>query len=82
MPFEEAKKAQGGSGQATYYREDVEESKAFRQGYKKRRGVVKAEEMPWEDTPSREDEHEGVCIGDVSAVFGSWGCFREASSHG
>jgi len=57
MPFEEAKKAQGGSGQATYYKEDVEESKAFRQGYKKRRGVVKAEEMPWEDTPQGRMKH-------------------------
>jgi len=57
MPYEEAKKAQQGSSQAHYYQDALEESQAFREEYKKRKGVIKAEEMPWEDAPQGRIKH-------------------------
>lgn len=57
MPYEEAQKAAAGSKQATYYQDGIKESQAFREEYNKRKGVVKAEEMPWEDTPQGRIKH-------------------------
>lgn len=57
MPYEEAKYVNLGQMQANFYKEALEESKAFREEYKKRKGVIKAAEMPWEDTPQGRIKH-------------------------
>ena len=57
MPYEEAKYVNLGQAQANFYKEAWEESKAFREEYKKRKGVIKAAEMPWEDTPQGRIKH-------------------------
>lgn len=51
MPYEEAERAKQGSAQANYYSEALAESARFREDYKKRKAVIKAEEMPWENSP-------------------------------
>jgi hypothetical protein len=57
MPYEEGTKAREGGSQANYYQEALEESKAFREGYKKRKGVIKSHEMPWENAPQGRIKH-------------------------
>jgi len=57
MPYEEAKRASKGKAEASYYKEALQESAEFRRDYKKRKGVVKAEEMPWETTPQGRIKH-------------------------
>jgi quercetin dioxygenase-like cupin family protein len=57
MPYEEATTAQKGTNQADYYTEGLKESAAFQKDYKKRKGVIKAEEMPWEDSPQGRIKH-------------------------
>ena len=57
MPYEEAKRASKGKAEASYYKEALQESAEFRRDYKKRKGVIKAEEMPWENTPQGRIKH-------------------------
>jgi len=57
MPYEEAKQFKKGSARASYYQEALRESAQFRKDYKRRKGVIKAEEMPWEDTPQGRIKH-------------------------
>jgi len=57
MPYEEAEKAILGDKKADYYKEALEESRAFREDYKKRKGVIKAVDMPWEDSPQGRIKH-------------------------
>lgn len=57
MPFEEAKRTDI-KGQRVYYdREALKTSAQFREEYKKRKGVIKAEEMPWEESPHGHIKH-------------------------
>ena len=57
MPYEEAQKAYQGNRTTHYYKEALQKSKSFREGYKKRKGVIKASEMPWEDSPQGRLKH-------------------------
>ena len=57
MPYEESKKALLGEKKADFYKKALERSKEFREDYDKRKGVVKAEEMPWEDSPQGRIKH-------------------------
>jgi quercetin dioxygenase-like cupin family protein len=57
MPYEEAIFAQKGDQRADFYKEALKESKAFREEYKKRKGIVKSYEMLWEDTPDGKIKH-------------------------
>lgn len=50
MQYDESKKAIKGDKKANFYQEFLDQSKAFRVGYKKLKNVVKAEEMPWDDS--------------------------------
>ena len=51
MPYDESKKFELGSEKVEYYQQALKESAEFREEYKKRKGVIKASEMPWEDSP-------------------------------
>lgn len=51
MPYDEGKRSVKGDAKGAIYAEDLEQSKQFREDYEKRLGVVKAETMPWEDSP-------------------------------
>ena len=57
MSYEEAEYANTGAKQADFYKEALEASKAFREDYKKRKTAVKAEEMPFEDSPDGRIKH-------------------------
>jgi quercetin dioxygenase-like cupin family protein len=57
MPYEESKYTHEGQMQANFYEEALRESKAFREEYKKRKKIVKAEEMPWENSPDGKIKH-------------------------
>jgi quercetin dioxygenase-like cupin family protein len=57
MSYEEAERALIGSEECNYYAEDLKKSEQFRAGYKKRKGVVRAEEMPWENSPQGRIKH-------------------------
>jgi len=57
MPYEESKYAEVGQMKAHFYKEVLEGSKAFREEYKRRKGIVKAEEMPWENSPDGKIKH-------------------------
>ena len=57
MPYEEAKEVLKGNIQARYYQEALEESKAFRDNYQRRKAVIKAQDMPWEDSPQGRIKH-------------------------
>lgn len=57
MPYEEATFAQNGEQQADFYKAALEESKAFREEYQKRKGNVKSFEMLWEDSPDGKIKH-------------------------
>ena len=57
MSYDEAKNAENGQNQANFYKEALEESKAFREDYKKRKAIVTAEEMPWENSPDGRIKH-------------------------
>lgn len=57
MPYEEGKKAGLGNQRANYYAEALEESRRFREHYKQQKNVIKAEEMPWEDSPQGRLKH-------------------------
>lgn len=57
MPYEEAKYSWQGQAQANYYKEALKESAQSREEYKQRKGIVKAAEMPWEDSPQGRIKH-------------------------
>ena len=57
MPYEEAEEAVKGNIQARYYQEAIEESKTFRDDYQRRKAVIKAQDMPWEDSPQGRIKH-------------------------
>ncbi len=57
MPYEEADRALLGNKECKHYAEDLKKSVQFRAEYKKRKGVVRAEEMPWEDSPQGRIKH-------------------------
>ena len=57
MAYDESKRAHIGKKEADFYKEALEESIAFRKDYKKRKGIVKAEEMPWENSPQGKIKH-------------------------
>lgn len=57
MPYDEAKPAYEGQAKASLYAEDLKESKEFRGKYNARKGIVRAEEMPWEDSPQGRIKH-------------------------
>jgi len=57
MAYDEARKALSGKETAQFYKGALERSHEFRDAYGKRRGVVKAEEMPWEDSPQGKLKH-------------------------
>jgi quercetin dioxygenase-like cupin family protein len=48
MSYDESKRAHKGRAQANFYQEGLRESAQSRKDYKKRKGLIKAEEMPWE----------------------------------
>lgn len=51
MPFEEAKKIKVGDLKGDYYGRSLERSRKFREGYQRRKAVIKCSEMPWEKSP-------------------------------
>ncbi len=51
MSYQESKQFQQGKTRAAYYQNALKESAQFRKTYKKRKGIIKAKEMPWEDSP-------------------------------
>ncbi len=57
MPYEERERALSGNRKSTYYSESVQQSQRFRQEYKKRGWLIKAEEMPWENSPQGRIKH-------------------------
>jgi quercetin dioxygenase-like cupin family protein len=57
MPYEEAKYAYDGDRTARFYEAALEESSAFREAYKARKGIVKAGEMMWENSPDGKIKH-------------------------
>ena len=57
MPYEEADRALLGNEECNYYAEDLKKSEQFRAEYMKRKWVIKAEEMPWENSPQGRIKH-------------------------
>lgn len=57
MPYEEAKYSAMGQTKVDFYKTFIEESKNFREEYAKRKGCVKSEEMPWENSPDGRIKH-------------------------
>ena len=57
MPYEEVKYAHRGEKEARFYAEALEASKAFREEYKARKGIVKSSEMLWEKSPDGKIKH-------------------------
>jgi quercetin dioxygenase-like cupin family protein len=57
MPYEESERSKQGRAQASFYQDALKESAKFRKGYKQRKGVVKAKEMPWEESPQGHLKH-------------------------
>jgi quercetin dioxygenase-like cupin family protein len=57
MPYSESKKAVQGDKKAQFYQQALDQSTAFRAEYKEKQGVVKAADMPWEDSPQGKLKH-------------------------
>ncbi|MCL4486610.1 MAG: cupin [Chloroflexi bacterium] len=57
MSYGEAKRSMKGTATAKYYEEHLKESADWRKEYKAKKGIVKAEEMPWEDSPQGRIKH-------------------------
>ncbi|MDP2645229.1 MAG: cupin domain-containing protein [Desulfobacterales bacterium] len=57
MTYNEQHRAEIGLGQAEFYQQALEESKRFRQEYRQRKGIVKAEDMLWENSPQGRIKH-------------------------
>jgi quercetin dioxygenase-like cupin family protein len=51
MPYQESERSKQGKARAKYYQEALQESAELRKTYKKRKGTIKASEMPWENSP-------------------------------
>lgn len=59
MPFEEAKKWSRGTRKTNYYAESLEEARQEQRRDEELQKVVKAEEMPWDESPQGRLKH--VC---------------------
>jgi quercetin dioxygenase-like cupin family protein len=57
MSYQEAEKVKQGNKRANFYQEALTASGEFRKSYAKRKGIVKAEEMPWENSPMGRIKH-------------------------
>ena len=57
MDYQKTNPFLNGSAQASYYTEALLESARFRQDYKKRKTLINAQEMPWEDSPQGRIKH-------------------------
>ena len=57
MPYEERIPAAGGKLEARYYERMLEQSKKFRDEYHQKKNIVRADEMPWEDSPQGRIKH-------------------------
>ncbi len=57
MSYQEAEKVKQGKARASFYQDALQESADFRKSYTKRKNIVKAEEMPWEETPQGHLKH-------------------------
>lgn len=57
MAYEEAERAMRGQQNGAFYRDALRASAAFRESYAKRKNIVKAEEMIWEDSPQGRIKH-------------------------
>jgi len=57
MPYEEAKRAHMKGQRVTYDQDNLKGVAAFRADYKKRQDVIRAEEMPWEESPHGHIKH-------------------------
>ncbi len=51
MAYQEAERSKQRKAQANFYEEGLRESAQSRKDYLKRKGLIKAEEMPWENSP-------------------------------
>lgn len=57
MAYQESVVSKQGKAHAKYYQEALKESAESRKNYKKRKGTIKASEMPWEDSPQGRIKH-------------------------
>lgn len=57
MSYQEGDRFQLGKTTASFYQEALKESAASRKEYKRRKGIVRANEMPWEDSPQGRIKH-------------------------
>jgi quercetin dioxygenase-like cupin family protein len=57
VPYEEARRYQQGSGSATFYRDALEQAKRERERRASLPDVIRADEMPWEDSPHGRLKH-------------------------
>lgn len=57
MPFEEAKRWSAGSKRADFYTRDARPRLGDKERERKRKKVVKPEDMPWEDSPQGRLKH-------------------------
>jgi mannose-6-phosphate isomerase-like protein (cupin superfamily) len=57
MAYQEATRFKDGKARANFYQDALRESAQFRKEYTKRKGIVKAKEMPWEDSPQGQIKH-------------------------
>lgn len=58
MPYGEREKSyQAGNSWCNYYRQFLEDSRRFRERDRERKNIVKAAEMPWEDSPHGRLKH-------------------------
>lgn len=52
MSSQEADHFEKGKTRASYYQDALKESAKLRKNYKRRKGIIKSQEMPWEDSPN------------------------------
>lgn len=57
MPYGEREKARDGSLKSDYYQRSLKRSRASREEDLKRRNIIKAHEMPWEESPQGRIKH-------------------------
>jgi hypothetical protein len=89
MPYEEVQKANSGQLKADFYKEALKDSQKSRDEYDNRKGVVKAEEMPWEDSPQGKLKHvineklntREYAVGYIYAVYTAWQQIRKAPTY-
>ena len=51
MNHPQVEEFKGGNPQGSFYQEAIKNSAQFREAYKKRKKLIKKEEMPWEESP-------------------------------